>query len=90
MDLCHIEIVTSEKNVPLSELELSLVLEPTNPKDRYAVAVYHGNSKMGCATNRFRGLAKEEHDRGSHLVALDQWSRSIWRCVLTNLSAING
>ena len=83
MDLCHIEIVTSEKDVPLTELELSLVLEPDNPKDRHAVAVYHGNSRMGYVTKCFRGLAKEEHDRGSHLVALNQWSRSIWRCALT-------
>ena len=38
MDLCHIEVVTSERDVPLSELELNLILEPDNPKDRYAVA----------------------------------------------------
>ena len=85
MDLCHIDIVTSEKDVPLSDLELSLVLEPNNPKDQYAVAVYHGNSKMGYVTKRFRGLAKEEHDRGSRLVVLNQWSRSIWRCALTSV-----
>ncbi len=30
MDLCHIEIVTSKKDVPLSEFELSLVPEPDN------------------------------------------------------------
>ena len=83
MDLCHIEVVTSERDVPLSELELNLILEPDNPKDRYAVAVYHGKSKMGYVTKRFRGLAKEEHDRGSYLVALNQCSRSIWRCALT-------
>ena len=59
MNLCHIEVVTSEMDVPLSELELSRVLEPDNPKDCYAVAVYHGNSKMGYVTKRFRGLAKE-------------------------------
>ena len=47
MNLCHIEVVTSEMDVPLSELELNRVLEPDNPKDCYAVAVYHGNSKDG-------------------------------------------
>ena len=47
MNLCHIEVVTSEMDVPLSELEMSRVLEPDNPKDCYAVAVYHGNSKDG-------------------------------------------
>ena len=47
MNLCHIEVVTSEMDVPLSELELSRVLEPDNPKDCYAVPVYHGNSKDG-------------------------------------------
>ena len=36
-------------------------------------------------TKRFRGLAKEEHDRGSCLVALNQWSRSIWRRALTSV-----
>ncbi len=84
MDLCHIEVVTSERDVPLSEL--ILILEPDKPKQRYAVVVYHGKSKMGYVTKRFRGLAKEEHYRGSHLVslvALNQCSRSIWRCALT-------
>ena len=63
MDLCHIEVVTSERNVPLSELELILMLEPDNPKDRYAMAAYHGKSKMGYVTKRFRGLAKERRAR---------------------------
>ncbi len=58
MDLCHVEIVVSEKEVPLSDLELSLVLEPDNPKKNRYTAIYHGNSKMGYVTKRFRGLAK--------------------------------
>ena len=79
MNLCHIEVVTSEMDVPLSELEMSRVLEPDNPKDCFQCCI----STMGYVTKFFRSLAKEEHDRGSHLVALNQWSRSIWRCALT-------
>ncbi len=58
MNLCHIEVVTSEINVPLSELELSRVLEPDNPKDCYSTQWLYITviQKMGYITKPFRSL----------------------------------
>ena len=57
MNLCHIEVVTSEMDVPLSELELSRVLEPDNPKEIATQWLYITViQKMGYITKPFRSL----------------------------------
>ena len=85
MDLCHIEVVTENVNAPLANgLALSLRPEPHHSCDKHAMRVYQGDEHVGYVTRRFNMLAKEADARGNHLIALNQWSPSIWRCAITS------
>jgi len=88
MDLCHIDIVTEKANVPLGNGRiLSLRPEPRNVHDKHAMRVYHGDEHVGYVTRRFNMLAKEEHSRSiCHLIPLDQWSPTVWRCAISTAS----
>ena len=83
-DLCHVDIVSSNKDFDLFESNLRLALEVDNIKDKRSVAVYNGIEHVGYVLSTFRGLATEEISRGSKVVVVSRWSDVLWRCALVN------
>jgi hypothetical protein len=83
-DLCHVDIVSSNKDFDLFKSKgLRLTLED-NVKEKRAVAVYDGDEHIGYVMRIFRGLAAEEIVRGSKVVVVSRWSDVLWRCALVN------